>query len=94
MQLAAMNAEELFALSPQNILDRFLASAGHLKGGPKESSEVALYTEAVGDKRKANGSARVCYNCNQTGHFKAQCPKLRKSGKSKKFVKNSIKKET
>lgn len=78
LQLAAMTPEELFALSSQDILNRFLASAGHLQKGSKDIQEIALYAnEDTSKKRKLNDTgARVCFNCNQSGHFKAQCPKL------------------
>lgn len=88
LQLAAMTPEELFNLSPQDILDRFLASAGHLQNGSKEVTETALYASSdQTTKRKLDSSVKVCYNCQQPGHFKAQCPKGRSNVKSNKFAK-------
>lgn len=85
LQLAAMTPEQLFNLSAQDILDRFLASAGHLNGGGKESSgPLALYAEGQGTtsvKRKSASSEKLCFTCGKPGHFKADCPKH----KSKKF---------
>lgn len=78
LQLAAMNPEELFSLSAQDILNRFLASAGHLQSN-KNSVEVALYSaeDNIGKRSDNNGINVVCYNCNQRGHYKSQCPKLK-----------------
>jgi hypothetical protein len=79
LQLAAMTPEELFNLSGQDILDRFLASAGHLSNGGKETmTSVALYAEGQGStsvKRKSGSSERLCFNCGKPGHFKVDCPK-------------------
>jgi hypothetical protein len=79
LQFAAMTPEELFALSPQQILDRFLASAGHLQGGKEVGEPLALIAEVEkSGKRKSDPSSLVCYFCHQIGHMKSGCPKLKK----------------
>jgi hypothetical protein len=78
LQLAALSPEELFAMTPQAILERFLASAGHLN--TKEGGEpLALLAEHGAPKRKLEGSTVTCFYCKQSGHYKSECPKFLKS---------------
>ena len=85
LQLAALNAEELFALTPQAILERFLASAGHLKGKDLEEPLALLAEQSPGKRKTASGI--TCYFCKQMGHYKSECPKLAKSKSAKKLRK-------
>jgi hypothetical protein len=79
LQFAAMTPEELFSLSPQQILDRFLASAGHLQGGKEVGEPLALVAEVEkSGKRKNDPSSLICYFCHQPGHMKSGCPKMKK----------------
>jgi hypothetical protein len=91
LQLVAMTPEELFNLSGQDILNRFLASAGHLSNGGKETmTSMALYAEDqsfTSVKRKSGSSERLCFTCGKPGHYKADCPK--RSNKKIKVKKNS-----
>lgn len=84
LQLAAMDPEELFNLSAQQILDRFLASAGHQQGGVKAAGDSVALLAEVGTtpgKRKLDGAAVVCYFCQQSGHIKSNCLKWKKAQK-------------
>ena len=86
LQLAAMTPEELFKLTPQDILDRYLASAGHLLGSGKDSgTAVALFTESQEGKKK-DSSERLCYHCGKPGHYKSNCPSLGQVAKKRKFT--------
>lgn len=94
LQLAAMNPEELFNLSAQQILDRFLASAGHQQGGAKEAGDSVALIAEVGNssgKRKVDTESIVCYFCHQPGHIKSNCPKWKKSKKGGKSEKKEKK---
>jgi hypothetical protein len=87
LQLAALSPEDLFALTPQQILERFLASAGHL-GGRKGAGgdQIALLADidTGGVKLKFDASKLTCFHCNQIGHIKSSCPKLKSSAVGKK----------
>ena len=86
LQLAAMTPQELFALTPQQILERFLASAGH-QGAKESKSSVALLADTDGGtKRKLDSTVVTCYYCHGKGHIRSSCPKLKSSGK-KQFKK-------
>src|SRR4051812_2674523 len=50
------------------------------------SSKRFEHGESSGDRRSDKKKA-VCYECNEPGHYKNECPKLQKENPKKKFHK-------
>lgn len=93
LQFAAMTPEELFALTPQQILERFLASAGHLQGGKEVGEPLALIAEVGGAGKRKDMVTLRCYFCHQIGHMKMDCPRLKKVKVGDKYKKAPGRKE-
>ena len=58
-----------------------------------EGQNPPLYTRSEGSSgsRKPNNKDIICYECNEQGHYKSDCPKLQKEKPKKKFGKEKKK---
>jgi hypothetical protein len=89
LQLAAMNPDELFGMTSQAILERFIASAGHIGPSKDLTDSVALLAEPAPGayKRKMESTVVSCFFCKGVGHLKKDCPKFLASNSKKRFYK-------